>query len=177
MKQIALSLFVIAASGAYVWDQAGKDPADDLLGSTLPADAADTPVALPARPGAAAIVPTTRKQPEQFRTRFPIGKETTAAISARPQAPAPRAAQRFFPAAAATSRQKTTAPVPAVIDAPAAPFAATLAAYAPVPQSRPTYHEPPVSVTPAGMKLAARGYADGLYTGPAADAYYGIIQI
>ena len=92
MKQIALSLFVIAASGAYVWDQAGKDPADDMLGPTLPADAAETPAALPARPGAAAIAPTTRKQPEQFRTRFPIGKETTAVISARPQAPA----FRFF---------------------------------------------------------------------------------
>lgn len=27
------------------------------------------------------------------------------------------------------------------------------------------------------MKLAAQGYADGVYTGPPADAYYGIIQI
>ncbi|WP_245486352.1 FMN-binding protein [Mesorhizobium sp. M7A.F.Ca.US.010.02.1.1] len=27
------------------------------------------------------------------------------------------------------------------------------------------------------MKLAAHGYADGVYTGPTADAYYGIIQI
>ena len=27
------------------------------------------------------------------------------------------------------------------------------------------------------MKLAAKGYADGVYTGPPADAYYGIIQI
>ena len=27
------------------------------------------------------------------------------------------------------------------------------------------------------MKLAAKGYADGVYTGPTADAYYGTIQI
>ena len=27
------------------------------------------------------------------------------------------------------------------------------------------------------MELAAHGYADGVYTGPAADAYYGIIQL
>ena len=40
MKQIALSLFVVAASGAYVWDQAGKGSADDMLGSALPANAA-----------------------------------------------------------------------------------------------------------------------------------------
>ena len=31
MKQIALSLFVIASSGAYVWDQAGTPPANDLV--------------------------------------------------------------------------------------------------------------------------------------------------
>ncbi len=100
MKQIALSLFVIAASGAYVWDQAGKDPVDDMLGPTLPADAAETPAALPARQGASAIAAKIPKQPQlletQFRTRFPIGKETTAGISApTPDAAFPERHSRF----------------------------------------------------------------------------------
>jgi uncharacterized protein with FMN-binding domain len=33
--KIVLSLFVVGASGAYVWDQAGKRSADDLLGPAL----------------------------------------------------------------------------------------------------------------------------------------------
>jgi hypothetical protein len=44
MKQIALSLFVIAISGVYVWDQSGKSPADDMLGSAMTVKAADVPV-------------------------------------------------------------------------------------------------------------------------------------
>jgi uncharacterized protein with FMN-binding domain len=27
------------------------------------------------------------------------------------------------------------------------------------------------------MKLRTQGYADGVYTGPAADAYYGLVQL
>ena len=37
MKKIALSLFVIASSGAYVWDQAGKGPIGDVIGTAGPA--------------------------------------------------------------------------------------------------------------------------------------------
>jgi hypothetical protein len=40
MKQIALSLFVIASSGAYVWHQAGKLPDSDLM-DTQGANAAE----------------------------------------------------------------------------------------------------------------------------------------
>ena len=60
MKQIALSLFVITASGAYVWDQTDRGPADDMLGSALPADAAEVPSTQPNEPGIAAGL--------QFRT-------------------------------------------------------------------------------------------------------------
>ncbi|TIV71009.1 MAG: FMN-binding protein, partial [Mesorhizobium sp.] len=50
------------------------------------------------------------------------------------------------------------------------------AVYIPIPQPRPTYPQA-ARVIHTGMKLAVHGYADGVYTGPAADAYYGIIQI
>src|ERR1700730_5504818 len=42
MKKIALSLFVIAASGAYVLAQSGAEPANDVLGAALPTDDAPT---------------------------------------------------------------------------------------------------------------------------------------
>jgi uncharacterized protein with FMN-binding domain len=56
-------------------------------------------------------------------------------------------------------------------------FPLTPAVYIPIPQPRPAYPDAPARVIRAGMKLAAHGYADGVYTGPAADAYYGIIQL
>ena len=103
MKQIALSLFVIAASGAYVWDQAGKGLADDLLGAALPADAV-VALSLCLRVRApAAVAAEIPKQPQLlgtvFRTRFPIGKEATAAISAPAQTqPSPAAQSLLIPA-------------------------------------------------------------------------------
>ncbi|GAA2818600.1 hypothetical protein EDC40_103448 [Aminobacter aminovorans] len=57
MKQIALSLFVIAASGAYVWDHAGKSPANDMIGETLPADAAEAPLSQPKDQASVATLP------------------------------------------------------------------------------------------------------------------------
>ncbi|TIT69666.1 MAG: FMN-binding protein, partial [Mesorhizobium sp.] len=47
----------------------------------------------------------------------------------------------------------------------------------PIPQPRPADPQAPAYVIRTGMKVAAHGYADGVYTGPAADAYYGIIQL
>jgi len=182
MKQIALSLFVIAASGAYVWDQAGKGPADEILGAALPADGAKAPATLPAREGPPAIAAEISKQPRllktQFRTRFPIGKEATAAISAPAQTqPSPAAQSPLIPALSATPRPKTADPILPDADAPGAPIAATLAAYAPIPQPRPTYPDASAGLIAAGMKGVASGYTDGVYTGPEADAYYGIIQL
>jgi len=182
MKQIALSLFVIAASGAYVWDQAGKGLADDMLGAALSADAAKARAALPAREGPTAIAAEIPKQPRlfetQFRTRFPIGKEPTAVISAMAQTQPPAVQLLLIPPPlSATSRPKTADPIPAIADAPRAPIAATLAAYAPIPQPRPTHPDALAGLNAAGMKRVANGYTDGVYTGPEVDAYYGIIQL
>jgi len=183
MKQIALSLFVIASSGGYVWDHAVKLPDNDLIDqganaaeqTTLrpvtplpPADPVAAPANLP-------VVPQFNGPREPApRATVEAGKDTPAKIAAAiPQPPF------------ADSQPEITQPPPpppkvelpgANAATPQTPsFAVTPAVYIPIPQPRPNY--PPARVIHTGMKLAAHGYADGVYTGPAADAYYGIIQI
>ena len=174
MKQIALSLLVIAASGAYVWDQAGKRPAEDVLGSALPADATEAP-------GSTAPVFRTLPAPSpQFRTRFPIARETTAGIAVDARRPNDPVEQTAVGVAPQPSPAPPKQPVLPAVSNPASStpsFAITPAVYIPVPQQRPAYPEAPAHVVRVGMKLAAQAYADGVYTGPPADAYYGIIQI
>lgn len=173
MKQIALSLFVIAASGAYVWVQAGKPPADDALDFALPANAAVVPTTQPNVAPRRAASPAIRALPEPLRTQFPVAREVTSGIAAPGEKP------RFpeAPAAIPAASLPTAAPVVSVPAPKAASFAATPAVYIPIPQPRPAYPNAPARVIRTGMKLAAHGYTDGVYTGPAADAYYGIIQI
>ncbi|TGQ64731.1 FMN-binding protein [Mesorhizobium sp. M00.F.Ca.ET.186.01.1.1] len=175
MKQIALSLFVVAASGAYVWDQAGKRPADDVLGSVLPAEATELP---------AAAAPRFRTLPKpltpQVTTRFPIAKETTAGIAIaakRSNDPAKRTAAPVAPQPSPAPLRLPLAPAGADPESSSPSFAVTPAVYIPVPQPRPAYPDAPARLVPAGMKVVTQGYADGVYTGPPADAYYGIIQI
>ncbi|KRB29111.1 hypothetical protein ASD99_26305 [Mesorhizobium sp. Root695] len=184
MKQIALSLFVIAASGAYVWDQAGKNPANDMLGEALPANAAGAPSVQPKEPGSAVALPMLRTSPApldaRLRTRFPIARETTAAIAVLAKRPNEPVKQTVAPVAPQPSPTPLAPQVASADSDPALPapsFAITPAVYIPVPQPRPAYPETPARIIRTGTKLAAHGYTDGVYTGPAADAYYGIIQI
>ncbi|UDL90640.1 FMN-binding protein [Mesorhizobium sp. PAMC28654] len=175
MKQIALSLFVVAASGAYVWDQAGKHAADDVLGSGLPADAIEVPAS-------AAPMSRTFSGPftPQFTTRLPIARETTAGIAIaakRANDPATQTAVPVAPQPSPAPLQHLLAPAGADPVSSTPSFAVTPAVYIPVPQPRPAYRDAPARVVRVGMKLSAQGYADGVYTGPTADAYYGIIQI
>lgn len=169
MKQIALSLLVIAASGAYVWDQAGKQSADDVLGSVLPADATEVP---------AAPAPMFRTLPApspQLRTRFPIAGIAVAAR--RPNNPVKQTAVPVAPQPSPATPDQPVAPTVTDPASSTLSFAVTPAVYIPVPQPRPTYPDAAARLVPVGMKVATQGYADGVYTGPPADAYYGIIQI
>lgn len=184
MKQIALSLFVIAASGAYAWEQAGKDPANDMLGDALPPNAVEAPAEQPKEPASAATLPMLRPLPVpidlRFRTRFPIARETTAGIAVsteRQNDPAKQITVPMAPHQSPTPPKQAAAPAVTDPSSLASSFAITPAVYIPVPQPRPAYPDAPARVVPAGMQLAAQGYADGVYTGPPADAYYGIIQI
>jgi uncharacterized protein with FMN-binding domain len=188
MKQIALSLFVLASSGAYVWDQAGTQPANDLIDADGSANAATQSASQPFVPPAPAapvavqatplpkIPQTAQREPASQRT-VAVSADNTASIAI---APKPALASNPPPAATLASPPPKPIPAPVVARAPApdAPtFAVTPAVYIPIPQPRPTYRQATARVIHTGMKLAARGYADGVYTGPAADAYYGIIQI
>ncbi|OQM74639.1 FMN-binding protein [Manganibacter manganicus] len=193
MKQIALSLFVIAASGVYVWEQAGKASADDMLGPAPPADAMATnssrpilpavaaeagPVSSPARP-----VPEVRRQRAQLEPPTPpaANKGTTAVIAASPTKPLlaarppevsqstappprPKAVANFTPTAQFSARESLS-------------FAVTPAVYIPIPRPRPNHPQSTARVIRAGMKPATHGFTDGTFTGPVTDAYYGLIQM
>jgi len=174
MKQIALSLFVIAASGAYVWDQAGKTPADDALDSTLPANAAAAPAIQLDEAPRSATLPAIRALPAPLETPLRTRpREVTASTAAPPARPS----LSMTPAEVAVAPPLPTAPVVSAPAPPAPSFAVTPAVYIPIPQPRPANTNSPARVFHTGMKLAAHAYTDGVYTGPAADAYYGIIQI
>ncbi|MET2829900.1 FMN-binding protein [Mesorhizobium shangrilense] len=202
MKQIALSLFVVASSGAYVWDQAGKAPTGDVIDtagsaaeeSMLPPPAPASPI--PTRPVPAPAAPSPGIPQQSVRLRPPatapatVASETTAAIAIPAQEPPaaekppavslPRVSQ-------ASARPLEQAPAQRVADAApqAVTFAITPAVYIPIPQPRPDYSQAPARIIKAAMKPAVNlatkpaghGFADGTYTGPVADAYYGLIQI
>ncbi|HZP20750.1 MAG TPA: FMN-binding protein [Bauldia sp.] len=169
MKKVALSLFVIAASGAYVWSEGGRAAPDDPLAGSdaaLPADL--KPSAIPAAtPPVAEPTP-----PEVLRTGGPRAPdrplpEKTAAILEAVRASAPRLAATITPPA----RVPPPEPTPVAAAEPTVPL----------PRLRPAYHAPRLAaaVIPASMTLAAStaAYADGTYTGPVVDAYYGLVQI
>ena len=189
MKQIALSLFVIASSGAYVWDQAGTPPANDLVDMDGAANATTQGTSQPFVPSASADpftapaksqskIPQDAQREPVLQRPVEVTADTTASIAIAPK-PAPAIVSPPQAAKLAPPPPKQD-PVPAAASAPtpnAPTFAVTPAVYIPIPQPRPTYPQATARVIHTGMKLAARGYADGVYTGPAADAYYGIIQI
>jgi uncharacterized protein with FMN-binding domain len=188
MKQIALSFLVIAASGAYVWEQAGKNTADDMLGEPLPASAAAQDSAQPTQAASAATLPAIGTAPShlepRLRTRFPIAREMTAGIAVNPTRSIDRGGQtaasqasRSLPALAELPKLQPQARALSYPAPSASPFAVTPAVYIPVPQPRPVYPDAPARVLQVGMKQVSHGYADGVYTGPSADAYYGMIQI
>ena len=199
MKQIALSLFVIASSGAYVWDQAGKGPAGDMIDTAGPARAAEDNVFQPLgqvpAPAAAVVAPALpspaigqQSVPTETPATPPttVVSETTVAMAA----PVPDQPAAAKPAVAETpSPAVPTEWTPARLIANAAPQEASFAikpvAYIPIPKPKPDHRQAPARVIKAGMKSSvtsgtkpiAYGFADGTYTGPVTDAYYGLIQI
>ncbi len=172
MKKTALSLFVIAASGAYVWSQAGdSNTADPLL---LGADPQQTGSIHPQTvPAAAELAPITPKvvpfvTPEA--AVVPVPSPTTVALPEPPPLP---------PLPAAPEPQTLAEPTPTFAAAvqPAEP--APTVANVPMPRPRPVFSQAaPAPQLPTPIRVAATtGYADGTYVGPVTDAYYGMMQI
>jgi uncharacterized protein with FMN-binding domain len=159
MKKIALSLFVIAASGGYVWNQRGQGSANDLLGPALqPAPQAQgTPrrqtspsVALPRATASSLAAASLANPPTREQVKVASFPPNPAPVDALP--PTPRStvapASRLLP----------------MVDVP-------------MPRLRPENAIQP-KVTRAAMTVASKGsYADGSYNGPETDAYYGPMRI
>ena len=206
MRKIALSLLVVAASGAYVWSQSGGAISADPLGSAAAGPISNNddvqtgsierrqPVqpAVFSVPAVAQIKPATESgwsgddednsEVERLLAARPADDTptspsrpvsiTTAALPVAPPAPpAP-------PSQDAQAEAQTALPLaPETPDLPPAPPAAVEAR---LPRPRPAYR-PPAAVQPVtrvAMRMVSNGrYADGTYTGPVVDAYYGLVQI
>lgn len=184
MKKIALSLFVIAASGAYVWSQAGSEPSNALPGlPPLIGGAKAEPVPAPAETttGNAPVVSSQSLPPNPPRSQDGTGQAAApartppddlsrllAALEAegllRPL-PAPQPTTPSTPTAAAPPQLEIPIPRPRPADRP--PVA-----------SEPPRRQPTTSNSTPSVKLASSGmYADGAFTGPVEDAYYGLVQV
>lgn len=180
MKKIALSFLVIAGSAAYVWSAARNAPADDLLGSALPASDITTTASIPTRNvNAASGEPAVPLPPFVIRdTGAP--NEPTAAPVALPPPPSLDVARASAPPPLPVP-QAATGQAAAAELGPAPALRPTAMLDVPVPRLRPAYHGGTVKAAHAALTLAAGagygGYADGTYTGPAVDAYYGLVQI
>jgi uncharacterized protein with FMN-binding domain len=174
VKRIALSLAVIAASGAYVWNQSGRAAPDDLLGAQLQIGG-DQPGGIAGR-----IPVSTGGSPPAILRPAPFVIEET-----RPAPAVGASASAISPAAlpATPLPPPPALPAPSIADATPLPVEPALLAPAPADAPRPRrrpLHEPIVGakVTRVAMTLAtSAGYADGTYVGPVVDAYYGLIQI
>lgn len=218
MKRIALSLVVVAASGAYVWSQSGRSAADDRLdlapasnelftGSIEAKVSAPAAAALAATPRAAPVVREERPARDERSEGDKEGewRETNewpdahSSISAQqiaerlqwpplpPAPPAPTGPTRIGTVALA---EDTPSPRPAAEPSAtlsAEPFVAPSPppVEARLPRPRPIYQPPvaramvtPAAVTSGTITVASNArYADGTYTGPIVDAYYGLVQI
>jgi uncharacterized protein with FMN-binding domain len=189
VKKIALSLFVVAASGAYVWDQAGRAAHDDLL--ALPLATGDDRTGGILQPASTRLdEPAAAVRPALFLVNQP-GPDAPAG-----KPPADDSVQPP-PVADVTPVTVPSPPVPTLVEAvpasvppPDAPALADAAATPsslppppvnmPLPRPRPAYKDTRVSavVTPVAMTVPVRAtYTDGAYVGPITDAYYGLMQI
>ena len=204
MKKIALSLFVVAASGAYVWEQSATRAASDTLDATLTGDVGQTAspgavdaasVADPGQPSVAGIpraVAATRESGEADDDAAPLASLSVDTPPPQPQPPVQIALQSETapspaPVGPAVSPVATADPTPATPAPPPELPAIAMQIDVPLPRIRPAYpRNAPESPVPAALVRSAPvvvaaattgGYADGTHTGPAVDAYYGLVQV
>jgi uncharacterized protein with FMN-binding domain len=190
VKKIALSLFVIAASGAYGWNQSSAAPAEGLPGSALLTGDVQTGGIQRRVPNAVLAGPRVPAQPVTFAMLESIGSRgagepTAGALFAtaepgekpiaptRPQSPLLAEAPPLPPSPDFANPPLASDSPPPV---PSSPQVAVV--HVSIPRPRPAYHATRVDATRAAMTIAASSsYPDGIYTGPVVDAYYGLIQI
>lgn len=205
MKKIALSALVIAASGAYVWSQAGSASDPLLAGASLQTGSIQGQT-LASTGGSVAP----REVPFVTGGTAPAADPAPAAPAPAPDTssalpPLPDPGNSFAPSAPQSSADATpTAPAstPTVVAEAQSPASAPsptqdTASNVPLPRLRPPYHQvaaaaptqAPASApssqpeAPAPVPVMARinaattGLNDGTYRGPVVNAYYGLMQI
>lgn len=176
MKHIALSLFVIASSGAYVWEQAGTGAAGDAgaVEENVLQPPQQPPAPAPAFAPSAPPLPA--RQPQSLRVELPPAILPSTVITKTAVAIATPASEPRANAPADWTPAKLVAD-----DSNSASSAIKPVAYIPIPKPKPAHRLTPpprlIKVGASTLKTAAGGFADGTYTGPVTDAYYGLIQI
>jgi uncharacterized protein with FMN-binding domain len=160
MKKIALSLFVIATSGAYVWYQSGRQAIDNLMTSVPQTSDAQTGAIEP-RVMTPAIV-----EPRAAAQSVPLIMRDATADAALPPPPPAMNAGATGAIVADASPSSSSPQFSELVNVP-------------LPRLRLTSRATQVKATQITPAVAAKtsGYADGTYTGPVTDAYYGLIQI
>ncbi len=220
MRKIALSLVVVAASGAYVWSQSGNALSNDPLGPLPPlgpqsALGPDSPVGPESRNNDIRTGSIAKPKPvfvnvpantnvelqPAVEHEWSRGEEDNSQVArllaARPAGDTPPSPSSPAPTvtvaptvAAAPETPPPVAPLPTPVEATAVPPAPATPDLPPapppalvearLPRPRPAYQAPVVTqpVTRVAMNVASNGrFADGTFTGPVVDAYYGLIQI
>ncbi len=181
MRKIALSLAVIAASGGYVWYEAGRPDANDMpaVGGT------EQSLALPP------TVPDGPPEPVRIAPAADVQSGVVQPI-APPPAPMPMPDKEpVMPAIVQVApKPEVVIPQPATVIvatasvnrvAPAAEVTAMPEKLAPIPAPRivrpvvSTAPEAPAKVTLAAAQQGQ--YVDGTYKGPAVNAFYGMVQV
>lgn len=175
MKKFALSLFVIAASGGYVWEQSWATPADDLLGSVLPTGVAQTDSTqrrVPSEPAEPTPLPRSVPLLMHQSVESRGAGELIAGASPSAQEPVKTLAE---PPTRASMLADT--PRESALHAPVRRRAALVDV--PLPRPRPAFfYATPAHITRVALTIAAgANYADGAHTGPAVNAYYGFVQV
>jgi len=193
MKKVALSFFVVAASAGYVWSQwsgpaplaslppRGGDQIGKLAQSASAAPAAPAAQPVPFIPGQTVMVPADKPAP-----RPPATLETPAEPPQLPKPAAPTQMAALAPAA--KPPEPSTQPEPAAA-APAdasrpPPSSQQMAQAAPVNPPLPHPAPPLDNRTAPGILAEANpalvrhgAFADGTYTGPVINVFYGLVQI
>jgi uncharacterized protein with FMN-binding domain len=177
MKKIALSLFVIAASGAYLWSE--SEQAEHPHGSSLPLDQIRSSATGRQGSDAVAVEPRVSPAPaDQLGGRSPTGESirgTMVSISEPTSGAVPMRFQQSLLEDAVLLLSPPDVPNP-LLDAPHEPLPPALAIDESLPRSRPAHNADQQQLAGA-IAVAARAYADGSYIGPAVDAYYGFVRI
>jgi len=193
-----LSLFVIAASGGYVWYQGARPATDDALGLTTGSLANAASPDVVTLPAVVVQAPTLAAPPTVGQSDGgplpPPALPSVAALS-----PAPPLAPLPMPPAPPVTAALAPASPPEPSQTPDQPPSSDVAMTdVPMPRLRPTPATASAAATSAAstfgtrfsaafMNIAANTarvpstasvhYQDGTYTGPAVDAYYGLVRV